>query len=147
MTEPRFTTPREDAELDDWRRIHNLIIPTHELSAGDVRDRARRHRLELAHLEAVAVGCSTVRPPSAEAPAVTVIARVLPGYRGRGLGTRLYTRALAAAAGFGVADVETVVLASNPDGLRFALRQGFTEVERYLLPGDTVEWITLRRAL
>ncbi|MCJ1676786.1 hypothetical protein MTF65_05370 [Streptomyces sp. APSN-46.1] len=40
--------------------------------------------------------------------------------------------------------IETVVLESNPDGLRFAVGHGFVEVERYLLPGDTVPFIDLR---
>lgn len=40
--------------------------------------------------------------------------------------------------------IETVVLFSNLDGLRFAKNHGFAETERYLLPGDTVPWITLR---
>ena len=40
--------------------------------------------------------------------------------------------------------LSTVVLASNLDGLRFALRRGFVEVARYLRPGDEVSFITLR---
>ena len=40
--------------------------------------------------------------------------------------------------------VETVVLASNVDGLRFATARGFTEFERYTMPGEDVEWVTLR---
>lgn len=89
------------------------------------------------------VGCSTTRPPTAT-EAATVIARVLPEYRGRGFGTRLYERCLAAVRELGATTIATVVLASNTDGLRFALRNGFAEVERYRLPGDTVAWIDLR---
>jgi hypothetical protein len=40
--------------------------------------------------------------------------------------------------------IETVILTSNADGLRFAQAHGFVEVERYVLPGETVPWITLR---
>jgi hypothetical protein len=40
--------------------------------------------------------------------------------------------------------IETVVLSSNEDGLRFAQKHGFVETERYLLPGDTIPWIDLR---
>jgi hypothetical protein len=40
--------------------------------------------------------------------------------------------------------IETVVLSSNEDGLRFAQKDGFVETERYLLPGDTIPWIDLR---
>jgi hypothetical protein len=36
------------------------------------------------------------------------------------------------------------VLVSNGDGLRFAQAHGFVEVERYLLPGDSIPYVTLR---
>jgi GNAT superfamily N-acetyltransferase len=86
-----------------------------------------------------------VRPPTEERPdTATVITRVLPPYRRRGYGGELYARGVAVARGTGAAALETVVLASNGDGLRFALAHGFTEVERYLLDGDTIPWIDLR---
>ncbi|MGW1927639.1 hypothetical protein ACWCQ0_54780 [Streptomyces massasporeus] len=62
------------------------------------------------------------------------------------LGTALYERGLAHARTLSDEGVETVVLASNEDGLRFALARGFVEVERYVLPGDTVPFVTLRLA-
>jgi ADP-ribose pyrophosphatase YjhB (NUDIX family) len=79
-----------------------------------------------------------------DAPEVTVIARVLPAHRRQGFGEELYARGLERARTFGAEVIETVVLASNEDGLRFAQKHGFVEVERYVLPGDTVPWITLR---
>lgn len=133
-------------ELADWRAVHNAIVPTAELSDDEVRERAGRNRLDVAYLGGVAVGCSTVRPPGGETPAATVIARILPGYRGRGFGTVLYERGLAHAGTLGGDGVETVVLASNEAGLRFARARGFTEVERYVLPGDTIPFVTLRLA-
>jgi hypothetical protein len=42
--------------------------------------------------------------------------------------------------------IGTVVLETNQDGLRFALRHGFAEIERYVLPGDTVPFSDLRLA-
>jgi hypothetical protein len=42
--------------------------------------------------------------------------------------------------------IETVVLTSNEDGLRFALRHGFVEIERYVLPGATIPYVHLRLA-
>jgi hypothetical protein len=42
--------------------------------------------------------------------------------------------------------IETVVLSSNLDGLRFAQKHGFVQIDRYLLPGDTIPWIDLRLA-
>ncbi|MET8505191.1 GNAT family N-acetyltransferase [Streptomyces sp. NPDC004787] len=134
------------ALLADWRLIHNTIIPTAPLSEAEVRERAGRNRLDVAYLDGVAVGCSTVRPPDEETPAATVIARILPAHRRRGHGTALYERGLAHARTLSDAGVETVVLASNEEGLAFALARGFVETERYLLPGDTVPFVTLRLA-
>ena len=132
--------------LHDWQRIHNLIIPTAPLSVDDVSVRARRNHLDVAYLDGVAVGCSTVRPPTRETASATVIARVLPDHRRRGFGEQLYQRALAAARELDAAAIETVVLATNEDGLRFALRHGFVETDRYVLDGDTVPFIDLRLA-
>lgn len=154
MTDPRIlhVAPADSAEaptepapspLADWRLIHNAVIPTAPLSAEQVRERAGRNRLDVAYADGVPVGCSTVRPPDEETPAATVISRVLPEYRNRGYGTALYERGLAHARTLSEAGVETVVLASNTEGLRFARARGFVETERYLLPGDTVPFVTL----
>lgn len=130
--------------LADWRLIHNAVIPTAPLSTAEVRERAGRNRLAVAYADGVPVGCSTVRPPDGETPAATVISRILPEHRGRGYGTALYEQGLTQARTLSGAGVETVVLASNAEGLRFALARGFVETERYLLPGDTVPFVTLR---
>ncbi|MFB7939775.1 GNAT family N-acetyltransferase [Streptomyces sp. NPDC056049] len=133
-----------EREPADWRAVHNAVVPTAVLSEAQVRERAGRNRLEVAYLGGVAVGCSTVRPPDGETPAATVIARILPEHRRRGFGTVLYERGLGHARTLSGAGVETVVLASNEEGLRFALARGFAEVERYVLPGDTIPFVTLR---
>ncbi|GGR27236.1 GNAT family N-acetyltransferase [Streptomyces roseolus] len=142
--ELRVVPAADGRRLADWRAVHNAVIPTAVLTEDEVRERAGRNRLDVAYLDGVAVGCSTVRPPDGETPAATVIARILPEYRGRGHGTALYERGLAHARTLGGDGVETVVLASNEEGLRFALARGFTEVERYVLPGDTIPYVTLR---
>ncbi|MFD9407074.1 GNAT family N-acetyltransferase [Streptomyces sp. NPDC059989] len=123
-----------------------MIIPAHSLSLDEVRERARRNHLEIAYLDDELVGCSTVRPPTDETPAATVIARVLAAHRRRGFGEELYARGLTRARQLGAEVIETVVRSSNEDGLRFALKHGFVETERYLLPGDTIPWIDLRLA-
>ncbi|AUG76016.1 hypothetical protein CFP65_1101 [Kitasatospora sp. MMS16-BH015] len=128
--------------LTDWQHVHNTIIPTHQLSLEEIRDRAARNRLFTAYLGDTLVGCSTVRPPDEETPAATVIARILPDHRRRGLGTRLHRHARTEAADL-APTVETCVLATNEDGLAFALAAGYQETERYLLPGDTIPYITL----
>jgi GNAT superfamily N-acetyltransferase len=128
----------------EWQHVHNTIIPTAPLTLDDVRERTGRHHLEVAYLGDAVVGCTTVRPPTDE-DAATVIARVLREYRRRGIGRALYERGLATAREYGdERPIETVVLASKEDGLAFAGKQGFVEVERYILPGDTIPFVTLR---
>ncbi|TXS52818.1 GNAT family N-acetyltransferase [Streptomyces sp. t39] len=144
MSDLVIQRPDGDAMLRDWQHIHNVIIPTHPLSLDDVRERRERHRLEIAYRDGEPVGCSTVRPPADGTGTATVIARVLAAHRRRGYGEVLHERGLAHARELGARVIETVVLSCNEDGLRFALRHGYTETERYLLPGDTVPWIDLR---
>ncbi|AJC60989.1 MULTISPECIES: GNAT family N-acetyltransferase [Streptomyces] len=146
MSDLRFQQPDDDAALRDWQFVHNAIIPTHILSMDEIRERAQRHHLEVAYLGDVLVGCSTVRPPSDDALTATVIARVLAPHRGQGFGEELYARGLNRARELGAEVIETVILSSNEDGLRFARKHGFAEIERYLLPGEAIPWIDLRLA-
>ena len=74
----------------------------------------------------------------------TVVARVLPEYRGRGFGAALYERGLAHARVLGAKGVGTCVLAAHGEGLRFAEKWGFVEVERYVLDGESDLWVDLR---
>lgn len=136
----------EDTALQQWQHVHNTIVPPAALTLDEVRERSVRYRLDNAYAGDVLVGCSTVRPPSGEDAMATVIARVLPAHRRRGYGTALYEHGLAHARVLGARVVETVVLAANAEGLRFALARGFEETERYVLPGETAEWIDLRPA-
>jgi GNAT superfamily N-acetyltransferase len=143
VTDVRFVEVSDEQSVVDWQRIHNEIIPPDALTLDEVRERSTRHRLELAYAGNDAVGNSTVRRPSEESGAM-VIARVLPPYRHQGIGTELYARGLEVARQW--ADhrpVETVVLASNEEGLAFALARGFVEVERYTLPGATIPYVAL----
>ena len=139
----RIVPVEDDATLLDWQRVHNEIIPTASLSVDDIRERLTRNVLEVAYDDDVLVGCSTVRPPSEETAAVTVIARVLPEYRRRGFGDAIYQHCLHRGQQLGDT-FETHILASNEDGVRFAKAHGFVEVETYLLPGDTIPFLELR---
>ncbi|MFE2877233.1 GNAT family N-acetyltransferase [Streptomyces roseus] len=144
----RIERVADEASLRDWRHVHNLIVPPDALTLDEVRERAGRHLLDVAYLGGAAVGCTTVRRPTPDAPSVaTVIARILPAHRGRGLGTALYAHGLAEARALVPAPdtIETIVLASNEDGLRFALSHGFAESDRYTLDGATVPYVHLRR--
>ena len=60
MPDLRIKQPDSDAELDDWRYVHNEIIPTHLLSLDEVRERAQHHHLEVAYCGDALVGCSTI---------------------------------------------------------------------------------------
>jgi GNAT superfamily N-acetyltransferase len=142
----RFQQSDDEAGLKDWQYVHNVIVPPAALSLDEVRERAGRNHLEVVYLGDVLVGCSTVRPPKDGGSTATVIARVLPEHRRQGFGEELYARGLERARALGAEMIETVVLASNEDGLRFAVRHGFVEIERYVLPGETAEWVDLRLA-
>ncbi|MEU0369791.1 GNAT family N-acetyltransferase [Streptomyces sp. NPDC006283] len=146
MTDLRIEQVKGDAALEDWRHVHNVIVPPAAMSPDEVRERAVRHHLEVAYAGDELVGCSTVRPPTDESSTATVIARVLPAHRNQGFGAQLWERGLDRARALDAEVIETVVLATNVEGLRFALTRGFVEIERYVLPGDTVPYIDLRLA-
>ncbi|MGW1745645.1 GNAT family N-acetyltransferase [Streptomyces sp. NPDC002092] len=140
----RIEAVHGEAALEEWRFVHNQIVPPAAMSLDEARERLGRYRLENAYLGDVLVGCSTVRPPEGDEGVATVIARVLPEFRGRGFGRAIYEKALAHARVLGAGVVETCVLAANEDGLRFAEKCGFVETERYVLDGESDLWIDLR---
>jgi len=143
VSELRIVPVSDEQTLLDWQQVHNEIIPTAPLSVDEIRERVTRNVLEVAYDGDVLVGCSTVRPPSEETSAAVVIARVLPAYRRRGFGTAIYEHCLRRGRELGDG-IETHILSSNDDGVRFAKAHGFVEVETYLLPGDTIPFIELR---
>ncbi len=132
----------DDVRQRDWQHVHNTVIPTAPLGLDDVRERAGRNALDVAYVDDELVGCSTVRPADGDEP-VTVIARILPEHRHRGYGGQLYAHCLSRAASYGVGPLQTIVLASNEDGLAFAVGQGFVETERYVLERDDVAYVVL----
>ncbi|WMI58781.1 RidA family protein [Streptomyces rochei] len=73
-----------DAMVEEWRQVHNAVVPPAAMSWDRARERAGRYRLANAYLGDVLVGCSTVRPPEGEERVATVIARVLAGVPGPG---------------------------------------------------------------
>jgi len=132
--------------LEDWRTIHNRIIPTDPLSAHDVAELSTRHLLTLALANDQVVGNATVRPPRKPDAAVTVIVRILPEYRRNGYGSTYLNAELAQARALGARRIETVVLASNTEGLAFARVYGFVEHDRYTLDGDAIPFVYLHLA-
>ncbi|MDH6435272.1 GNAT superfamily N-acetyltransferase [Streptomyces sp. SAI-144] len=144
VTDLRIEPVVGDGMLEQWRYVHNVIVPPAAMSVEGARERVGRYRLENAYLGDTLVGCSTVRPPQGDDAVATVIARVLPDYRGQGFGTALYEKGLDHARVLGARVIETCVLAVNGDGVRFALARGFVEVDRYVLDGESDEWVDLR---
>ncbi|MCL8016354.1 GNAT family N-acetyltransferase [Streptomyces sp. AS02] len=144
MSELRIVPVDGEVMLEEWRYVHNVIVPPAAMDLDEVRERGGRYRLRNAYVGDVLVGCSTVRPPEGEGAAATVIARVLPGYRRRGYGRELYEDGLAHARVLGAGVIETCVLAANEDGVRFAGARGFVEVDRYVLDGESDLWLDLR---
>ncbi|MEU6197928.1 GNAT family N-acetyltransferase [Streptomyces sp. NPDC047061] len=146
MSDLRVVLVDGDEALEEWRYVHNVVVPPAAMSFEEARERlVRGYRLENAYDGDVLVGCSTVRP--AVGGVVTVIARVLPEFRRRGFGAALYEHALGYGRAQGAGVVETCVLGVNEDGVRFARRHGFAEVERYVLDGGSDEWVDLRLEL
>lgn len=129
--------------LDDWRRIHNQIVPTAPLSADEVAERAGRNRLTLAYAAGELVGNATIRPPRPPGAVATVIVRILPGHRRQGHGSEYLEAELGVARDPGAQRIETVVSAANVDGLAFAIARGFVEHARYLLEGQTIPFVDL----
>jgi|SRR5437868_901125 len=144
MPNLRIQQPNDDATFEDWQLVHNAIIPSDPLTLEEIRERAQHNLLEVAYLDTTLIGCTTVRPLTPDST-ITLIVRVLPAHRRQGHGQALYIRALSQAGSQGATHLETIILASNTDGLTFAHSHGFTESETYLPPGDTVPFITLRR--
>jgi GNAT superfamily N-acetyltransferase len=146
VSDLRIGAPEDDAALEDWRHVHNTVVPDAAMSLDEARERLGKYLLEVAYDGDVLVGCTTVRPPGQEGAASTVIVRVLPQWRGRGIGAALYDRAMRQAAGHGAPAVETVVWAANAGGVRFAEARGFVEVDRYVPEPGAVPYVTLRLA-
>ena len=129
-----------------WQRVHNEVIPPDPLSLEQVKERSKIRFLDVAHLGSELVGCATIRPANDEDP-VTVIVRILPPFRRQGLGSQYLSRSLSIARTQSTITIQTIVLASNVDGLEFALHRGFMETERYTPDGHTVPYIVLVRTL
>jgi GNAT superfamily N-acetyltransferase len=144
MSSLRIGPVGDDGTLEDWRHVHNTVVPDAAMSLDEARERVGKYLLEVAYDGDVLVGCTTVRPPEEAGSAATVIVRVLPQLRGRGIGAALYERALAQAALHGAPAVETVVWAANADGVRFAAARGFVEVDSYEPAPGAVPYLTLR---
>jgi GNAT superfamily N-acetyltransferase len=132
-----------ETTIEDWQYVHNRVIPDAPLTVQEIQERLDPSFLTVAYAGKALVGCATVRH-ALRGGNVTVITRVLPEYRRRGYGEEIYLDAMRVARGFGGEAIETVVLASNEGGARFALARGFVETDRYSIPGHQDTYITMR---
>lgn len=132
----------DDQTLEQWRVVHNQIIPTAPLSIEDVQDRATRYHLTLAYDDESLVGNATVRPPDPQGMA-TVIVRILPAFRRHGFGSDYLRVLLSEVKALGARRIQSVVLASNVEGVRFAQSRGFVEFNRYLIDGHVIPFVDL----
>ena len=132
-----------DASIEDWLYVHNRVIATAALTEREVRERLTGSLLTVAYVGNDVVGCATVRHRDDDGTMV-VIVRVIPEYRRRGFGDKLFREAMGSARILGGTAIETVVLASNHDGLRFASAHGFDEIDRYVLPDGEDAYVSMR---
>jgi GNAT superfamily N-acetyltransferase len=146
MSALSFARVTDEQAARAWQQVHNEIIATDPLNLDQVVARSTTYVLDLAWLDEEVVGCSTVRP-AADGDPVTVIVRVLPPFRRKGLGSAFLAHAVTRARELDAVRIQTIVLASNTDGLEFALRRGFVETDRYTLDGDTVAYVHLATSL
>jgi GNAT superfamily N-acetyltransferase len=126
----------------DWQHVHNAIVPSAAMSLQEVRERVGRNLLDVSYRDGVLVACTTIRPP--HDGIATVIVRVLPEHRRQGIGGALYAALLAEARILGAQQIETIVLESNVDGVRFAEARGFAEVSRFAPDHDPTPFLTMR---
>jgi mycothiol synthase len=117
-----------DEDYAAWRQVRLAVLPNERVdSVESLRAQARSRRLLLAEVDGVLAGSGVVGK-SDLAGSGAVAARVLPGWRRRGVGTAIL-RVLAERA----AEMGFDVVASNvddPGSVSFAERYGFREVDR-----------------
>jgi GNAT superfamily N-acetyltransferase len=130
----RVQTP-EQAEL--WRELRNEGQPEPITRETYVRLREMApHTLDLiAYADGgpVGVGVAAISLIEPDGPCAAAGAYVRPAWRGRGIGTALYTAVSAHARTLGKDELEAVVVRDDPDGLRFLERRGFRIVSRVQL--------------
>ena len=118
-----------DDDLEAWRRVRIAVIPYERTqSIAEIRADETPERLLVVAREGGVVVGSGMATRSEIGRAGTVIPRVLPAHRRRGVGTALLERLVDHVAGLGH---PTVRAGADDDGsLAFAHRFGFEEVNR-----------------
>lgn len=133
--------PASGPLLEQWRAVHNDVIRPTQLTGEEVVELALRNYLTLAYDDVTLVGNATVR--AARDGEVTVIVRILHEYRRRGFGSEYLGAMVKYAHASQVQKINTIVLVDNVEGLAFAIRHGFAEIERYEMSGTDFIELTL----
>lgn len=128
----RVSRAEGDADLRRSIEVYNAVHPREPTSLMDVREGERQSRgfaVFLAELDGELAGAAHALVPSySDVP--SAVAYVLPGKRGRGVGTTLYETVSSWAAERGADLLRGSVDEDDPESLAWAERRGFRERSR-----------------
>src|SRR5581483_8873142 len=119
-------------DVEAWTRVRNLVTPDEPVTVEDVTTTMTREperRLYLAELDGEVAGCAFVAPSESMPGCAAAIPRVLPAARRRGLGGALLQACSDRARELGAEALSSHVRSDDPDGIAFAERFGFVEVD------------------
>ena len=121
-----------DADLETWAATKSAIVADEPVTAEQLRrSRAPERLLLLAELDGALAGCG-VADRSHFPSRAFVAPRVLPQFRGRGVGTALLDALLDYARDLGVTGLSTFVDGRDGASIAFARRRGLVEVDRQI---------------
>ncbi len=124
---------RTRADVEAWTRVRNLVERADAASVEDVirtGEREPERRLYVAELDGEVVGCAFVARSESMPGCAATIPRVVPEARRRGLGSAFLQACSDRARELGCDALSSHVDADSADGLAFAARYGFVEVDR-----------------
>lgn len=126
-----FRAAETDADLAGWCEVWTAITPREPVAVEQVRRRLEREpwRLYLVAEEHGFVGLGFAGPTDSPGR-IGLAVRVLPEWRGQGLGTELYEQSLEHALAQEPEWLSAVVSGAEPGALAWAKRRGFEEYGR-----------------
>jgi mycothiol synthase len=121
-----------DADLEAWAAMKTSIVPDEPVTPEQLRrSRAPERIIVLAELDGVRAGCG-IADRSSFPNRAFVAPRVLPEWRGHGVGTALFEHLVAYARELGVDGLTTFVDGRDERSRRFAERRSLVEVDRQI---------------
>jgi mycothiol synthase len=121
-----------DADLAAWCEVWTAITPREPANLEDVKRRLERQpeRLYLVAAEANEIVGLGFAGPSQSPERTALAVRVLPGYRRRGIGSKLLDRLLEHAADLGPEYVSGMLFEDDAESLEWARNRRFEEYDR-----------------